>query len=99
MTQEQERNAEIMLARIEAIADAFGWKKIDIQPLIYMVSFSKDSRRINVYYSRRLLTVATVITHPTKGRGQLFRRSVTLKALKSIFLNPRVHTGIGYYTK
>ena len=88
-----------MLARIEAMAGAFGWEKIDLQPVIYMVSFRKDIRRINVYYSRRLLTVATIITHPTKGRGQLFRRFVTLNALKSIFLNPRVHTGIGYYTK
>ena len=48
----------------------------------------------NVYYTTG--TVATCLNHPRQGKTQLFRRNMTLPDLKSIFQNPRVHSGVGY---
>lgn len=86
------------LSQIRAIAKKNGWKEIDLQQNISMISFSKDDKRINVYYSK--MTVATALLHPVKGKTQLYRRNVwDIKKLENIFMNPRVHTGRGYYTK
>ena len=60
-----------------------------------MISFRKESVRINVYYTTR--TVGTCLNHPARGKTQLFRREVTMNQLAQIFENPRSHTGKGYY--
>lgn len=53
--------------------------------------------RINIYYTKG--TVGTALDHPTKGKTQLFRKNVTYKQLEKLFINPRQHTGKGYYQK
>jgi hypothetical protein len=89
------------LSKIQSIAISNGWKVIDHQQNIGMISFHKvfngDYARINIYYTK--MTVATCINHPKKGKTQLFRKNVNLKLLDKIFKNPRQHTGMGYYTK
>jgi len=86
-----------MIVTIKSIAEIGGWVFIDHQENIKMLSFKKGCSRINVYYSK--MTVATCVNHPKRGKTQLFRRNVTIKQLKQIFNNPRVHTNIGYYQK
>lgn len=73
------------------------------------IMFNSDSRaisfrrkdgsgaRINVYYTTG--TVGTALEHPKSGKTQLFRRNVDITELLEIFLNPRVHTGAGYYQR
>jgi len=43
--------------------------------------------------------VGTCLNHPTRGKTQLFRRSVSLELLRLIFEDPRIHSGEGYYRK
>ena len=83
-----------------------GWKLLDIQQNIKMVRFIRtdngDVQKINIYYGgkkgrRYYYTVATALNHPTKGKTQLFRKSIDEKELTKILSNPRVHTGTGYY--
>jgi len=80
---------------IKALALQYGWREVDHQNTIFLVSFKKEDVRLNIYYSK--MTVATVLTHPVKGRTQLFRKNVDKKLLIEIFKNPRIHTGRGYY--
>lgn len=82
---------------IREIAIKRGWTEIDHQENIFMLSFTSDERRVNVYYSK--MTVATALRHPTSGNTQIYRRNVGYKLLKKIFDNPRVHTGLGYWRK
>lgn len=85
-----------MITQIQNVAKNNGYKQIDHQENIKMVSFSKDNIRINVYYTK--MTIATCIKHPKQGRTQLFRRGVwDIKLLDKIFKNPRIHTGMGYH--
>jgi len=91
--------------QVKCIATRHKWLEIAWQPEIGMVSFGKffDSgkARINVYLST--MTVATAINHPNRGKNQLYRRDVSLKALEKIFENPRTHMkkyGVrGYHNK
>lgn len=83
--------------KIKKLAKVHGWNEHEHQENICMYSFVKGDARINVYYSK--MTVATCINHPNKGKSQLFRRRVDYGLLEKIFSNPRIHTGIGYYTK
>lgn len=78
-----------MLDEARALAKAEGWAEIDHQENISMVSFRRETARINVYYSKA--TVGTVVDHPRWGRNQMFRRNVHRDALRAIFQNPRAH--------
>lgn len=82
---------------IEALAKDKGFHRIDFQENIGMLSYSDGSTRINIYLTR--MTVATCLTHPTKGATQLFRKNVDYQMLTEIFEYPRKHTGKGYYKK
>ena len=84
-------------ALIEEMAFHYGWKMIDRQENIGMISFERDNVRINIYVTK--MTVATCLPHPTKGATQLFRKNVSGETLQKIFINPRVHTDLGYYEK
>ena len=53
--------------------------------------------RYNVYYTTG--TVSTSMDHPRQGKTQLFRRNVDLALLQDIFLNPRIHSDLGYKFK
>ena len=83
--------------KIDELAAKHGYTPIDFQENIGLVSYSKDGVRINVYLTT--MTVGTCLVHPKKQATQLFRKDVDLKALEKIFVNPRVHTGKGYYKK
>ncbi len=61
-----------------------------------MLRFKKDDIGINVYATK--MTVTTEINHPKKGKTQLHRKTCTMLLLETIFSNPRIHTGKGYYT-
>lgn len=74
-----------------------GWELFAEQTNIQMLSFVKEGMRVNVYHSR--MTVGTCITHPKKGKTQLFRKLVSRNLLGKIFENPRHHTGAGYYKR
>jgi len=85
------------LQSVKVIAQSYGWKEVDHNKNSRMISFKKESTRINVYYTTG--TVGTCLNHPKSGKTQLFRRDITINTLKDIFLNPRVHTGGGYYKR
>lgn len=85
---------------IRLIATRYGYKEIGCNDISRVISFrGEDSNtRINVYYTTG--TVGTCMDHPKKGKTQLFRRNInSLEQLESIFIDPRVHTGEGYYTR
>lgn len=81
--------------RVREIATSSGWKEIDHQENIGMVSFSRNGHeRINVYYTKG--TVGTCLNHPKQGKTQLFRRNVGIDLLTRLFEKPRLHTRLGY---
>lgn len=88
---------EQTIKKVREFAYRYFWKEIDFQPNNRMISFSKGRMRLNVYYTT--LTVASCLAHPTKGKTQLFRKCSNLIEVEKIFINPRVHTNRGYYTK
>ena len=64
-----------------------------------MLRFKKDKTSVNIYSTT--FTVTTEIKHPKKGKTQLHRKlnglQNRLDILEKILINPRVHTGKGYY--
>lgn len=88
---------QIPKIEIDKIAKGHGYTCIDYQEKIGMVSYFDGITRINVYLST--MTVATCMTHPKKGKTQLFRKNVRLNQLSDLFAYPCKHTGKGYYTK
>lgn len=88
-------------AALKRMAKKHGWKFLEAQPRIGLVSFTKDidgsPARINVYTTK--MTVGTCLNHPKKGKTQLFRKKVGRDLMDRIFENPRVHTKIGYVRK
>lgn len=88
---------ERFLPDIKKLAKKHKWEELEHQENICLISYKKGDDRINVYYSR--MTVGTAINHPKKGKTQLFRKHVEIKLLEKLFINPRTHTGLGYYTK
>lgn len=59
-----------MLSEIKRIAQNNGYKLLDHQENIKMISFTKEEIRINVYYTK--MTVATCINHPKKTKRSCF---------------------------
>ena len=88
---------EIPLPIIRSIACRYGYTEIQFNEESRGVAFkSMDSTvRINIYYTTG--TVASYLSHPSKGTSQLFRRNQSIKNIETIFVNPRTHTGDGYY--
>lgn len=84
-------------ARIVArMAFEYGWKMLWHREEEGRIRFKKNKKDIvDVWYGT--MTVGTIIDHPKRGRNQLFRKSQTMKELRMIFENPRVHTGEGYH--
>jgi len=86
---------------IAKLARRHGYEKVEVNPRDEnrMVSWRHSRKcggvRINIYFTTG--TVATCLDHPTKGKGQLFRRNMTFADLEDIFHNPRVHTDTGYH--
>ena len=87
----------------EKLADKFGYK-LDTGKNPWVHSFKKEDVQVYVYHRVQTIydlkfTVTTQLSHPTKGRTQLHRRSVDIMQLQRILEEPRVHTGKGYYKK
>lgn len=83
--------------RVGDIAYHAGYTLHEYQENIYMVIYRKQKIKINIYLTT--MTVTTYLNHPKRGKGQLYRKHVDFELLRSIFDNPRKHTGKGYYTK
>tara|TARA_R110000782_G_scaffold241759_1_gene328212 strand:+ start:702 stop:1040 length:339 start_codon:yes stop_codon:yes gene_type:complete len=68
-----------------------------------MLRFKKltNDGKISVNIYSTTFTVTTEINHPKKGKTQLHRRLNGLQnrlvILENILINPRIHTGKGYY--
>ena len=78
---------------------SFTRKLLPVKTAEDISSIPENSARVNVYYGKPWrLTVATIINHPKVGRRQLFRKHITIHELDNILINPRIHTGKGYYT-
>ncbi len=85
------------IEQIKEIAERHNWFFAKWQEDIKMLSFKKEGSRINIYITK--MTVGTAVDHPRYGKGQLYRRHVSLDLLEQIFINPRVHTTKGYYLR
>ena len=84
---------------IERYAKAEGYTKCQHDEVV--MAFTRpceggDRELVRVWYTTG--TVGTYLKHPpTQRKTQLFRRGIdSIDALHSIFINPRVHTGLGY---
>jgi len=92
---EATRISRFSLKKVRALAKDNGYKEISCDEQSNVISFRKESTRINVYYTTR--TVGTCLNHPKRGKSQLFRRDVTVAQLEQLLRNPRTHTGKGYF--
>ncbi|OEU08731.1 hypothetical protein FRACYDRAFT_164906, partial [Fragilariopsis cylindrus CCMP1102] len=52
--------------------------------------------RVKLDWFYTTATVKTILEHPSTGRNQLFRNTVTSDQFVQIMTNPRVHTDRGY---
>lgn len=78
------------------IAERHGWRELWHRENECRVRFKqgKDTY-LDLWYTK--MTVGTVLTHPKKGRTQLFRRNADWLMVESLLKNPRHHTSEGYY--
>lgn len=87
--------------KVRKLAAKHHWSEIDLQENIGMISFlrpdSRGKQRINIYLTT--MSTTTYLKHPMKGKGQLYRKNLSLDLLEKIFIDPRTHTGKGYYKK
>lgn len=90
------------LSRIVELGNKNGWYLERYHQNTGLLIFKKkgydpENKNVQVYTTK--MTVGTAIKHPQKGDTQLFRKDVSYQQLKTIFKNPRTHTGKGYYNK
>jgi hypothetical protein len=83
------------LTQLRHIALMCGAQEIYLNEVSKVISFRVGFARVNIYYTTG--TVGTCIEHPVSGKTQLFRRNQTISTVATIFRDPRVHTGAGYY--
>jgi len=83
--------------QIIRMGTSHGYRVKKVQPRIGLITFIKGNVQVNVYQTT--MTVGTALSHPRRGKTQLFRRKVSLFLLDRIFANPRVHTSKGYRKK
>lgn len=83
--------------KIEKMAVKYSWEFLDWQPANDLLSFFKDGCRLNIWLRRG--TVGTALNHPKRGKTQLFRKNCDIDYVRTIMINPRQHTGKGYYEK
>ena len=91
-----------MKKELDPLAEQHGWQRIPTKDP-YMDSFVKNyggsPARMNVWHSERShrgFTVGTCITHPKKGKTQMFRKFCSLQEVETLMKNPRHHSGKGY---
>lgn len=81
--------------KIERAAKRYGWRLEQEQGNIGLLIFVKtlpgfDDAQINVYTTK--MTVTTILWHPKRGKGSMYRLNVPFHMLAAIFENPRVHS-------
>lgn len=72
----------MLLHEICEMAHSLGWKLIDHQEPQKMVSFKRESVRVNVYYSR--MTVGICYNNNVAKASQIFKKKVSEKLLRKI---------------
>ena len=72
----------------------YGWDLIGSNETSRVEMYRRGSDRIDFYPTTG--TVKTMVSHPKRGRNDLFRKNLTSSELGSVFANPRSHTGKGY---
>ena len=92
------KNSTSVISKIRSIAHRYGYAEVQFNEKSCVIGFKRmdGNVRINVYYTTG--TIASCLSHPLKGKTQLFRRNQSLDDMELIFKNPRIHTGDGYYT-
>jgi len=85
------------IATARQLAIKYRWREIDHWPGQGKIRFRKGVDNILDYWYTTD-TVGTIITHRKVGRKQLFRKYIG-RYLEKIFIDPRSHTGEGYYQK
>lgn len=109
----RERNVTKNKDKIVRAAKRHGWTLREEQPNIGLLIFDKvcsvfegdttnGHAQVNVYTTA--MTVTTIVNHPRRGRGQMYRLNVPWHMLEAIFKNPRVHARAfkhpgGYFPK
>jgi hypothetical protein len=83
---------------LDYLGASLGWDKVYDLPLQPpMASYQKESIRLNFWLSTG--TVGSYLEHPRQGKTQLFRRDISMSDARSVFENPRTHTGAGYHRR
>lgn len=87
-------------SEIARVGAKHGWIVEQEQRNIGLLILVRGDEQMNVYYTR--MTVGTVVSHPKKGRTQMFRRNVSPSQLEMLMQKPRAHsskTGLTGYRK
>jgi len=92
---------------VRRLANKYGYKEKEAKNNYCMLIFKHPSKKgcggssnedgpvsVDVYFTTG--TVTTSLDHPKAGKGQMQRKVTSLKMLEAIFLNPRVHSNVGY---
>jgi len=88
---------ENRIEQIRLLAKVYDWQETKFSEWDSLLSFRRRGVLMNVWYTK--MTVGTALEHPTLGKTQMFRKHVSIKLLKDLFVNPRVHTTKGYTQK
>ena len=84
---------------IKQRAVELGYALLEEQPMSSLLIFGKGSVQLNVWYGRRGVTIATILTHPRQGRNCLYRRRLSNEELERVLKDPRVHLHNGYRSR
>lgn len=95
---------EVLIAIEFGVQNGYVLKSVNKKSYVAIIRKNEVNTQINIYWTKsfhnnKKFTVQTIIDHPKKKRKQLNRKGITEEELKYIILNPRVHTGKGYYKK
>lgn len=93
--------------KVVSVAEECGWtiSRVTEWCIVLSKKTEEDVQKANVYWSKKTLagedifTVQTTVTHPQKGRAQLNRNGMTFAQISGVLMQPRLHTGKGYYKR
>lgn len=97
-----------LLSELDSVVKPLGyfcWTNSNEYAVFYRrTDANKNCLQVAVYFSNKtpmtgLFTVGTALTHPTKGKTQLFRKDCSLDEVIAILSKPRIHTKKGYRKK
>lgn len=92
------KEGSLDIAKIREYANKYKWDEVAFQEKGKLVSFAKELKkvkvRINIYYNT--ITLSTWISHPSKGKVQLFKENASEKELVEAFKNTKQYTNTEY---